>query len=110
MNVSVIRQKVMKAKDLIGNLKKVALDDGEITEEERVLIVNIGKNLENYFSIVKNAEGDVLSQNEELHIMEKRILQDAHATALSDGMMSDNEKSLLAELIKIMQEISELRE
>jgi len=110
MDVSIVKQKVIKAQKIIQSLKDVALEDGEISEEERKLILNIGRNLEGYFSIVKNSAVDSLSQNEELHIMEKRILQDAQAQALEDGLLSKEEKKLLAELITLMEEITNLRD
>ena len=96
--------KVVRLKDIVAKLKDVAMIDGKISNDERSIILNIGHNVEKYISVIKE---NVNVEDADLHVIQKKILQDAQAKAFEDGKLTSEEKSLLLELVNIMEIVTE---
>ncbi len=104
----VIKSKVKIAKDIVQKLTEVANTDDNITDDEINLIMNIKRNLDNYFAIIDEYDdSDDLTRSEEMHIIEKKLIQDATAKAFEDGKITGDEKQLLAKLAELMENIAE---
>jgi tellurite resistance protein len=104
----VIKSKVNIAKDIVQSLTEVADTDGKMTDDEIGLIMNIKRNLDNYFAIIQEYDDtDVLTRSEEMHIIEKKLIQDATAKAFEDGKITDDEKQLLRKLAELMESIAQ---
>ncbi len=106
-----ILSKLKKAKEIIGELNKIAEADGEISLEEMQLLNSINFNLEKFFSLVSSAANDGVITDEELvqiHVFEKRIIQEASSKAFEDGRISNEERALLTKLILLMEEMENL--
>ena len=104
-----IKEKVLKAKEIVTKLGKIANDNKKMTNEEKELILNIGKNVNRYFQFIKDIPpGQEFEKTEDLSILEKKIVQDATAKAFEDGQISQDERRLLQELVKLMEEIAKI--
>ena len=103
-----IKSKVKIAKDIIKSLTEIANTDDKVTDDEIGIIMNIKRNLDSYFEIVDEFdESEILTRSEEMHIIEKKIIQDATAKAFEDGQITDDEKLLLTKLAELMESIAE---
>lgn len=102
-----IKSKIKIARDIVQTLTEVANKDDEITDDEISLIMNIKRNLNSYFAIIEEYDdSDNLTRSEEMHIIEKKLIQDATAKAFEDGKISDDEKQLLRKLAELMESIA----
>ena len=91
-------------------LGKIANENKTMTNEEKELILNIGKNVNRYFQFIKDIPaGQEYAKTEDLSILEKKIVQDATAKAFEDGKISQDERRLLGELVKLMEEIAKIQ-
>ncbi|MCE7736376.1 MAG: hypothetical protein GPJ54_15965 [Candidatus Heimdallarchaeota archaeon] len=103
-----IKSKIKIAKDIVQSLTEVADTDGKMTDDEIGLIMNIKRNLDSYFAIIEQYDdSDILTRSEEMHIIEKKLIQDATAKAFEDGKISDDEKQLLKKLAELMESIAQ---
>jgi hypothetical protein len=103
-----IKLRVKKAREIIKSLTDVADSDHDITDDEIAIIMNIKRNLEKYFAIVDDFDdSEILTKSEEMHVIEKMIIQDATAKAFEDGTITDDEKKLLSKLVELMESIAE---
>lgn len=101
-----IKEKMGKAKTIVDQLQEVAEIDGELTEEEIMLINSISMNVNRFYDVVEAAIADEQVTDEELeeiHVFEKRIIQEASSEAFKDGKISPEERALLTKLIFIME-------
>ena len=105
-----IKSKVKIAKDIIKTLTDTANTDDKISDDEIGIIMNIKRNLDSYFEIVDEFDdSEILTRSEEMHIIEKKIIQDATAKAFEDGEVTDDEKGLLKKLAELMESIAETK-
>ncbi|MHA2028209.1 MAG: hypothetical protein ACW99A_06470 [Candidatus Kariarchaeaceae archaeon] len=103
-----IKSRVKIAKDIIKSLTDIANIDDRISDDEIAIIMNIKRNLDSYFTIVDEFDdSESLTRPEEMHIIEKKIIQDATAKAFEDGKITDDEKQLLTKLVDLMESIAE---
>lgn len=103
-----VKAKIKIAKEIVQNLTDVANTDDMISDDEIGLIMNIKRNLDSYFDIIdKYDDTDSLTRSEEMHIIEKRIIQDATAKAFEDGKITGEEKKLLKKLAELMESLAE---
>ena len=50
---------------IIGDLKKIALEDGKFTNDELLLLNNVQKNLESYYELLEKViEDEVITKEE----------------------------------------------
>lgn len=103
-----IKSKIKIAKEIVQTLTDVANIDGKLKDDEISLIMNIKRNLDSYFAIIEGYDdSDDLTRSEEMHIIEKKLIQDATAKAFEDGKITDDEKQLLRKLVELMESIAQ---
>ncbi len=101
-----MKKKMEKAKTIVDQLQEVAEIDGELTVEETRLINSIATNVDRFYTLIESAIADQTITDEEMeqiHIYEKRIIQEASSEAFRDGKISPEERALLTKLIFIME-------
>ncbi len=93
-------------KSIWDELIKVAEEDGIISDDEKVLLENIKKNLEKYYTSLKEEPKD---DSEKLKVFEAQldIMREAYDTAYLDNKISKDELELLKKLQKIVRKIIE---
>ena len=93
-------------KSIWDELIKVAEEDGIISDDEKVLLENIKKNLEKYYASLKEEPKD---DSEKLKVFEAQldIMREAYDTAYLDNKISKDELELLKKLQKIVRKIIE---
>ncbi len=99
------------SKELLQTLSEVANEDGKITEEELSLLSTIEKNV----SLLQAEIMQILQHNEItgenleiLHMIEKRIVQDASSEVFNDGVVSSDEKKLIVQLFELVSKMTNL--
>ncbi|RMG35435.1 MAG: hypothetical protein D6732_09320 [Methanobacteriota archaeon] len=105
-----LKKKMETAKTIVEQLQEVAEIDGELTVEETRLINSIAMNVNEFYNLVEAAMADNTITDEELeeiHVYEKRIIQEASSEAFKDGKISPEERALLTKLIFIMETMEE---
>ena len=103
-----IKMKIEVAGGIVKTLTDVASRDDDITDEEIALIMNIKRNLDKYLYLIdKYDEMDLNTRSEEMHAIEKTIIQDATAKAFEDGKITNDEKQLLTKLSELMRSLSQ---
>lgn len=104
----IISGKLFQARKITNKLKNVAQKDEKISEEEKSLLINIEHNLNNYEDLVKQKLKIPLDSKdfEKIHILEKKIVQDASSEAYKDGNLSEDERVLLKRLIELIDDLS----
>ena len=97
----------INVKDKIWNqLQGIALQDGELTDEEQDLISAMITDLEKYTKTLQEAMKDVIiDDKEEKELFEGRmaIMEKAYAKAREDLTISEDEKNILKEICKIVR-------
>lgn len=104
----------IKAKEKLEKLKTIdkelrELKNKSFSDEENALFQNFSNSIRNCYALIKKTlEDDVVDPGEMEHIqiIEKKILQDARATILEDGKVSDDENALLKKLIAIFEPLT----
>lgn len=93
-------------KAIWDELIKVVEEDGIISKDEEVLLENIKKNLERYYSSLKEVPKD---DSEKFKVFEAQldIMREAYDTAYLDNKISKDELELLKKLQKIVRKIIE---
>ncbi|OLS24557.1 MAG: hypothetical protein HeimC2_22020 [Candidatus Heimdallarchaeota archaeon LC_2] len=103
-----MNDKDLSSTDVWDALQKVALEDGVITQEERILISNIVLDVEAYSNMVDRAlEDGIISKNERVELFEGRIeiLEKAYHIAREDRSISNDETELLKSIVKMILSI-----
>ena len=108
----ITKKNLERAKKVMEELENLANQDEKITKEEKDLLNSIKKGIDEYQEILsKSLEDNKVTEEEleEIHILEKRILQDASAQVFSDGTVSEDEKAIMKEIIKIIEDLALMR-
>ncbi len=108
MRLNIMKKKLERALKIVDELSSVAEMDGEITAEEQQIINSISANVNSLYNYVNAAMVDEEITDEEMeniHVLEKRIIQEASSEAFKDGKISTDEKALLTRLILLMEEM-----
>jgi tellurite resistance protein len=101
--------KIIEAQQLLDRLEKSIVEDDNVSNEEKQLLVSIRDNVGQYKDLMDEAMADNIVSDEEyrrIHIIEKKIIQDASAIAFSDGKVSDDEKKIMGQIIEIFESIN----
>lgn len=97
-------------KNIWKELVLVAEKDEFISKDEIILMENIRKNLQHYYSsIQKQNKNKTKTDEDELKIfgIQLDILRNAYDTAYADGIISEDEYELLKKLQIIVRKIAE---
>jgi hypothetical protein len=94
--------------NILNQLMKVAEEDGRITEDEKILIKNLMSNAEKYIETLNEAlEDGIIDKGEQSKLLQYRlnIAKKAKELALTDLIISREEKNLMLELHKILRDL-----
>ena len=95
----------MTSKDIVKRitkiLHKVALEDGEISEDEEKIIASVISNMGEYKEILEKAMEDkkiTPQEKDQLFEFRMKIIEDVYESAREDKVISDDEATLLKRL------------
>lgn len=95
-----------KKDQIWARLRKIALEDGELSPEEQELMKSIIDDIEEYSDQVDIANEDgKIDKKEERDLFEWRIkiIEKAYAKARTDKIVTKEERALLKEIIRIIR-------
>jgi hypothetical protein len=95
-----------------SQLRETALDDQVITEDEGILIDKIVLDVRAYGDVLGKAlEDGEIDQDEQEALLQARekIWIEAHNTALTDGILSDDAKQILLALTNLLEYVDTKR-
>ena len=104
-----ILDKLQKANKIMENLIDLALSDEKITEDEQFILFSINDNLQIYVQKTIVAIKDNVVSNkdkDELKELQLKIISDAEKVAMKDSAITEDEKTLLDNLIVSIKELS----
>ena len=104
----------MPSKDIVNKIKKrlhtVALEDGEISEDEEKIIASAISNMEEYKQILERAldDGKITAQERnQLFDWRMKIIEDVYESAREDHVISDDEANLLKSICRLVMDLDE---
>lgn len=95
--------------NIIEQLRKQALKDGKITDDEDSIIASVTWNVAKFLEVVEKAEEDGVITPEEAEEMDfflAQIKRDSDILAKRDGVVTDDEAALLKIISRIVNSFS----
>ncbi|MCY3411206.1 MAG: hypothetical protein INQ03_06155 [Candidatus Heimdallarchaeota archaeon] len=92
-------------KNIQTRLKRLALQDGMISDEETTLMDNVCHNIKEYSDLVKNHHETGKVSSDELFEKKMSIIEEVYSIARNDTKISEDEKTLLKEICSIIMNL-----
>lgn len=97
---------------IMGDLERLAVQDGKFTNDEILLLNSVKNNLQSYNELLERViEDEVITREEydQMKSMEEKLIKDAEMKAMDDDFLSFDERNILAMLKKLLGEIGTLK-
>ncbi|RMG31586.1 MAG: hypothetical protein D6732_14615 [Methanobacteriota archaeon] len=107
-NFEFILKKVEVTSQIMEGLIDVATSDRVVNEEEKALLHTINNDLHKYLKTILEMLGNEKFDKALLERMERELVANCEKVALSDGIISEDEKKLLDELRSLVLELGQL--
>ena len=92
--------------NILEVLRRAALRDGLITEDEDRIISSVTWNLAQFQQVAEEAEDDGIitsSEREKIDFFSAQIIRDSKIISLRDGVITDDEAFLLKVIYRIVE-------
>lgn len=86
----------------------LSMEDERLSDDEKEILFDINHNLSNYAELIMQtiSDGEIdLTEMSDLKEMEKKIVNDALSIAKKDEVISDDERTIINELVATIQSI-----
>ncbi|MHA2504598.1 MAG: hypothetical protein ACXAE3_17220 [Candidatus Kariarchaeaceae archaeon] len=107
-DVQRVMQKLGTANKLMEDLIDLAMSDAQISDEEKQMLFSINDNLALYAkSIIETVSDGKVDDDEKnlLKELEQKIITEANIIANDDSSISEDEKTLLNQLVSTLESI-----